>query len=232
LDSSQRLRADAAPAVASLGHTNTFVYDVRGNVTFITNALNIVSAMGYDTNTNYKVAETNALGTAQETWALYTHDQNGYQTKIVSSPNHTNSFTHDAIGNPLTQTDPLGNVTANGYDGFGNLTNTIQLDSQSNVVAQSFSHYLDSRLVATLDANLQTNATFAYDSLGNLTSTTDANNVTRSFTYDANGNQTSSYFLRAACGLIPSSQVTQALSSFRAASGVALAHAPRKRHAA
>jgi len=176
-----------------LGHTNSFVYDLRGNVTFITNALQSVAAMGYD-DLNQQTAETNALGTAQETWSLYTYDPSGYQTQVVTSPDHTNSFSYDDYGNLLTQTDALGNSTTNGFDEFGNLTTTVQLDSNNGVVAKSSSTYLDGHLVETRNASDQVMATFGYDSMGNLTSTTDANGVSRGFTYDANGNQTSSYY--------------------------------------
>lgn len=48
--------------------------------------------------------------------------------------------------------------------------------------------------MATLNANNQTNATFAYDDFGNLTNSTDANGFARGFSYDANGNQTGSTY--------------------------------------
>lgn len=182
--------------VDRLGNTNSYAYDLRGNVTFTTNAMGIVTAMGYgDPNfTSTETAVTNALGTAQMTWTLYLPDEAGRQTNVVSSPNHTNSFRYDQYGNLLWQRDPVGNVTTNGYDGFGNLTNTVQLDANGTPIGGSSSVYEDSHLVETRNFNGVLTASFEYDPSGNLTNTTDANGVSRRFAYDANGNQTESSY--------------------------------------
>ncbi len=177
------------------GGTNTYVYDLRGNVTFITNALGVITRMQYD-DKNQKTNEVNTLGTPQETWRLAYYDHRGYQTNIITSPDHTNSFRYDDYGNLLWHRDPVGNITTNGYDGSGNLINTAQLNSNNEPVAWTSSIYDgNGHLVATLNANNKTNASFIYDNSGNLTDTTDANGVTRHFGYDANGNQTNSWYV-------------------------------------
>jgi len=147
--------------------------------------------MAYDDN-NYKIAETNALGTATETRTLYGYDAQGHQTSLVNSLGRTNSMSYDSLGNLLTHSDPLGNISTNGYDPAGNLTTSVQFDAQGHIVAQSFSTYVNNQLVESRNASNQVTATFGYDGNGNLTSTTDANGFTRYFGYDANGNQTSS----------------------------------------
>jgi RHS repeat-associated protein len=172
-----------------LTNKTSYVYDTQGNVTFITNALNQVTTATYDPVTNLKLAETNAYGTASATWTTNAYDENGFLTKTVDAL-HTNTFLYSSTGDLLSQADSMGNITSNLYDGLGNLTNSIQMDSQDHVLEQSFSIYDGSNLlVATLDANGRTNAGFAYDSTGNLCNSTDANGLTRSFTYDGNGNQ-------------------------------------------
>lgn len=180
-----------------LGNTNTFVYDTTGNVIFVTNSVNVVTATGYG-DSRFPTAETavtNALGlTSQQTWTLYTYDQYGYKTNVVTSPDHTNSFRYDAFGNLLWQRDPVGNVTTNGYDGFGNLTNTVQLDASGIPIGGSSTVYENGLLKETRDFNGNLTASFKYDPSGNLTNTTDANNVSRRFRYDANGNQTESTY--------------------------------------
>ena len=178
-----------------LQHTNSYVYNLNGNVIWATNALGQVTAATYNdlNNVNLETAVTNAYGTAQATWTLYSYDSAGNQTNVVSM-GHTNSFEYDGNGNLLTQVDPLGNVTRNLYDSSGNLTNTVQYDANNNPLTQSSSSYDNGKLSQTLNANGQPTATFGYDGYGNLTSTTDANGFTRSFGYDDNGNQTSSSY--------------------------------------
>jgi RHS repeat-associated protein len=176
------------------GNKSTYVYDTRGNVTWITNALTEVSRFNYDDNGN-KIAETNAFGTTSMTWMLSTYDEFGNQTHSVDSLNRTNSFAYDSYGNLLSQMDPLGNTTTNGYDAAGNLTITVQLDAQGNVVEKSSSVYSNGQLIQTLNANNQVTASFGFDSSGNLTSTTDSRNFTRNFGYDLDGYQTNSSYV-------------------------------------
>jgi RHS repeat-associated protein len=181
--------------VDRLGNTNSYVYDLRGNVIWQTNALGQITASTYGdaNNPTLETAVTNAYGTAVATWTLYAYDQSGNQTNVVSM-GHTNSFSYDDSGHLLSQVDPLGNVTSNLYDDFGNLTNTTQYDANNNPVTQSSSVYANGYLTKTLDANNQITATFIYDGSGNLTNITDANGLSRNFAYDANGNQTNSSY--------------------------------------
>jgi RHS repeat-associated protein len=181
--------------VDRLGNTNSYVYDLQGNVIWQTNALGQVTATTYSDSNNptLKTAETNAYGTAQATWTLYAYDSKGNQTNMVFM-GHTNLFAYDGSGNLLTQVDPLGNFTQNLYDDAGNLTNSAQYDANSHLVTQSSSIYVNGKLVQTLDANGNTIASFGYDQFGNLTNTTDANGFARGFVYDADGNQTGSSY--------------------------------------
>jgi RHS repeat-associated protein len=150
--------------------------------------------MQYDEK-NQKTAETNGFGTARATWTLYDYDDKGNQTNVVSTLNRTNSFTYDDFGNLLTHTDPLGNVTSNLYDEAGNLTNNVVRGTNGLIVEQSFSIYEDGHLKETQNANHEVTARFYYDAFGNLTNTVDANNFSRKFTYDEDGNQTGSSYV-------------------------------------
>src|SRR5204862_2667197 len=71
--------------VDRLGYTNSYLYDVRGNIIWTTNALKEVTRMAYDDpfNPDLKTAETNAFGTSQQTGKLYGYDSYGNKTKIV-----------------------------------------------------------------------------------------------------------------------------------------------------
>lgn len=181
--------------VDRLGNTNSYVYDLQGNVIWQTNALGQVTASTYGdaNNPTLETAVTNAYGTAVATWALYAYDSDGNPTNVVSM-GHTNSSAYNGNGNLVSQIDPLGNVTSNLYDEMGNLTNTTLYDANNNPINQSSPVYTNGYLAKTLNANSQVTGTFVYDNSGNLTNTTDANGFTRSFAYDANGNQTNSSY--------------------------------------
>ncbi len=167
-----------------LGHTNTYVYDLHGNVTAQTNALGQFTLETYDESTHV----TSVTDSLNHT-TFYAYDSYGNRTQVVDPLGHTNFFGYDSPQNLTGQTDPVGNVITNLYDTTGNLTNTARLDSQGNLVEQSFSIYNGSQLTETLNASNQVTASFGYDpSSGYLTSSTDAKGFTRNFAYDANGN--------------------------------------------
>ena len=175
-----------------LGHANTYVYDLRGNVIIQTNALNEVSTMAYDENNN-KTNEVTYLG-----------DQ----------PYATNSYTYDlGLNAMLSSTDPLGHRSVFAYDGFGNLTNSIDANghgttnvydtSTGNLVSTTDAlgnttqnTYQNGLLASSEDAMGITTENF-YDGSDNLTGTAtydSGNSVlsTNTFTYDSNGNRLTS----------------------------------------
>ncbi len=92
--------------------------------------------------------------------------------------------TYDEIGNLLTDTDALGNITTYTYEPGFNQIETIT-DPEGNVT--TFSHDANGNLVNTTDA-LGNVTTMAYDIKGLLLTSTDANGSTIQYQYDANGN--------------------------------------------
>jgi RHS repeat-associated protein len=189
-------------------YTTSYRYDLRGNVKAITNAISQVTLMDYDDKNN-KIAETNAFGTAFQTWTTNAYDTNGNVIVTVDAL-HTNRFVYDITGNPVGQTDPLGNVTTNLFDGSGNLTNVIRMDSANHIVDQTFSTYSSGKLVEMRNGSNQITASLSYDSSGNLSGTTNANGFANTFSYDANGNQTTNTYVGAGPnGNVTLSNITQ-----------------------
>lgn len=176
-------------------HT-THVFDERGNVTATIDALGHTTSRTYDYNNNV-ASESDELNHT----TAHTYDNRGLVLSTIDPLGHTNSITYDSTyGQPITVTDPLGNVTTNVYDSAGNLTATMRLDPQGNIIEQSSSAYRGSLLTATFNANGDTTGTFSYDSYGSLTASTDARNFSHNFTYDENGNQTNSTYTWAGPG--------------------------------
>jgi len=92
--------------------------------------------------------------------------------KSVEDPRRKKT-TNEYVDGLLKRTvDATGNITEFDYL-FGQLIGTRQIDDQGRSVSESY---------------------FGYDFAGRLTSSTDANNVTRRFVYDEVGNQTLSYY--------------------------------------
>jgi YD repeat-containing protein len=194
-DSARRVltQTDALSRQTTLAYssTATTVTDPKGNVTVQNYADGELTSM------------TKGSGSPQAATWTYTYDQNTLGLATVSDAlNHATGYTYDAAGNLLTRTDALNHVTTNTYD-------TSQSNTHNNVLTAQ-----DPKGVTTTytyDANnvnrLSTSAplvgstpavsqktTFHYDDAshpGDVTSLTDPNAKTTTFTYDANGDRTS-----------------------------------------
>jgi len=172
------------------GRPTTHTFDSRGNITMTIDALNQVTRRGYDTNNNVTF-EADALGNTNR----YAYDARGNRTAVTNALGQFTLFTYDTNNQLRTVTDALGNTTENRYDSSGNLTNSIQRDSHSNVVDQTFSSYVNGQLVQTRNGSNQLTSSFLYDAAGNLTNAADANQFNRAFRYDGNGNQTNTSYV-------------------------------------
>jgi len=182
--------------VDRLNHTNTFVYDLNGNIIAQTNALGQVTTMDYDANNN-KTTNTVFLN-GQPLITSYIYDPSTQLLSGSTDPlGHTNGFTYDGFGNVLTSADALGHGTVNAYDNYGNLTNTT--DALQNPTVNFYDG--NSLLTGSRDA-VGTVTTNYYDTFGNLTASATINLQpstilsSNSFAYDANGNRTNSTIWR------------------------------------
>jgi RHS repeat-associated protein len=136
-------------------------------------------------------------GSQIQTW---TYDNQLNVTSKTDALNHVNSYTYDANGNRLTETDPTGTVTYT-YNGFAEvLTRTDQMnfvttnvyDAQGNLQSMtdalnnttSFTYNARGQMLTATDARGKI-TTFTYDTVGNLTQRRDANSIITFFFYDA-----------------------------------------------
>jgi len=109
----------------------------------------------------------------------YTYDANGNRLSETDSLG-TATFTYNGLAEVLTATDKLSGVTTNTYDSRGNLLTTR--DALNNTT--TFTNNTRGQMLTATDARGKV-TTFTYDTVGNLTQSKDANNITTFYFYDA-----------------------------------------------
>ena len=154
-----------------------------GDVTSITDPTGAVWSYTYDAYGN-RIKRVDPLGNTTTT----TFDSLGRPTATVSPKgnvqgadpaNFTTSYTYNAFGDVLTQTDPLGDKTVNTYDAGRNLISTKDPDGHTT----SYAYNADNELTSITRANGSVTG-YGYDGDGNRTSWTDPNGNITSYTYD------------------------------------------------
>jgi RHS repeat-associated protein len=170
----------------------TMVYDSYGMLLSSTDPLGDTTTNVYNANHSL-VSVTDPLGHVY----TYTYDQNGNKNSstypaTATSTNTTSYFAYNQYSEQTSTTDELGNVRTYNYDANYNPQNVID---GIGVVA-SFVFNANSMLqagAAGYDLTVQPAmaSQYAYDSNGNLASSTDALGRTTSYTYDWLGHKLS-----------------------------------------
>jgi RHS repeat-associated protein len=159
---------------------------VSATQTDVTDALNRVTKYFFRrVQARYVVHRVEGLcscGGAQiQTWNYNDQVNVASQTNAL---NNVTSYTYDANGNQLTETDATGTVTYS-YNSFGQvLTRTNQING---VTTNTYN--AQGNLLTTTDP-LNKTTTFAYDYRGQMLTTTDARNNVTTFTWDGSGRLT------------------------------------------
>ena len=162
------------------GGTETNSYDNAGRLTSITNALGQITDLAYD---------------AVDNLVSITKPDPAIPGPLIPFA----FFTHDVIGNVLTETDALGNVTTYAHDGDFRVTDI------TNALGQITSlQYAPFSQVAEINDNGGFISTAAHDTLGRTTSATNSNGGVTAYAHDkldrvttvtdANGNVTTNAY--------------------------------------
>jgi len=122
-----------------------------------------------------------------------TYDANGNQLTYTDGLHRQTIATYNSLNEPLTVKDPSGVTTTRTYDGSGNLlTISRPLNSNTNQVVTY--HYDDAGHPGDVTSITEPNGhttTFTYDSQGDLASVTDPLGDKTTFVYDVLGERTS-----------------------------------------
>lgn len=189
--------------------TTDYAYDsVTGKVNQITDPLNNISTMDYDSSGNL-LSHSRPIGQIVNTYYTnglletstdadgvqtdFVYDNNGYLSKVTihnSDPIIETIFTYDDRGNRTSITDPNGITTNFGYDSLDRLTSTT--GALGNLV--QFDYDNNSNLIQITDAK-STVTKFEYDAFNRLVTRSDgfgtSIEASTMYTYDLMGYVTS-----------------------------------------
>ena len=161
------------------GAIESFTYDARGRRLSATDARGNVTTLVYNVRGNLE-SITNAAGIT----ARYFYDNAGNNTEIVEANGtpeaRTTTFSYDAQGRVILQTDPSGTATHYSYDAEGNpVAETTEFDRETLLTYDPLG-----RIATVSNPDLGT-YTYGYDENGNAKEIVDPLGGTIRYRYDA-----------------------------------------------
>ena len=193
-----------------LGNVTNFGYDGAGNLTSQTDATGTVTSYTYDGNgnrTSQSVTRTLPGGTQQTLNTSYTYDGNGRLLKTTYPDNSTSQTAYNTLGQQATTTDALGRQTSYQYNPDGHVIQTTYPDNTTEQstydnngnrtrfidrtsVFTTYTYDALNRITQTQDISSRTLSTTAYDAIGEVLTSTDANGNATQYSYDGAGRRT------------------------------------------
>jgi len=152
--------------------TTTFAYDILGRTTLLTNPDGSTVHSSYNGNVTTVTDETN------HSWQR-TSDAFGRLVNVTEPGNLVSTYTYNESGN-------LVGVTQNGISGETPRTRSFTYDSLSRLICASSPENSQNDCPMSATTALPSGVSgYSYDPNGNLSSKTDARNVTTTYAYDA-----------------------------------------------
>lgn len=181
---------------AETQHKKLYTYDVRNNLTSVTEYNN---GQTYVTSYSYTpLSKLSRITDANGNIRNFSYRSDGklvYQEDPHASTDTTYTtyiYTHDALGNLLTKSGPLGSISYS-YDKLNRPTSRVVSDTANgtSTLSISYSGCANSYMSPCVVNRGTSSTTYAYDQSGRLLSDSlsiDGRVFTRSYTYDSLGN--------------------------------------------
>jgi YD repeat-containing protein len=181
---------------AETQHKKSYTYDARNNLTSVTEYNN---GQTYVTSYSYTpLSKLSRITDANGNIRNFSYRSDGklaYQEDPHTSTDTTYTtytYTHDALGNLLTKSGPLGSISYS-YDKLNRPTSRVVSDTANgtSTLSISYSGCTNSYMSPCVVNRGTSSTTYAYDQSGRLLSDTlsiDGRVFTRSYTYDSLGN--------------------------------------------
>ncbi|WP_409497189.1 RHS repeat-associated core domain-containing protein [Amycolatopsis sp. cmx-11-12] len=194
---------DVVKTTDAVGGTVTASYDTPGGGAYVGHPLRVTDQAGVQTQATYDQLGRQLTSTLMERYPVqktltttYSYARGGlsplgpWLTSVTSPGKVTTAFAHNALGQRVSMTDAVGNVTRFDYDVAGHVRNSTLADGTS--VATEHDVAGNPTRVQYRDAKQKVLATTtaSFDKAGHPLSVTDARDRTRTFGYDALGRLT------------------------------------------
>jgi|GEM_PF-1290312 len=166
--------------------TVSFTYDNRDRLKTETDVFGHVVEYGYDANSDRNLLKLD--GTSYSTYAFDNVD------RLTSITNTSDSsvigFGYDNADRLTSRTYPNGVNTTYEYDGMSRLTRLKDVSAAETLFDRQYSYNTANQISQIVEPD--TSRTFGYDNVDRLTSVADTLNGNESYAFDAVGNRTSS----------------------------------------
>lgn len=170
----------------------TYTYDALGRLTKAIESGGVVKTYGYDIGGN-RTSFTLAVNNTTQINTTYLYDTLSRLTTVKEGGTTQVSYTYDPNGNRASMTEGNGISTTYTYN-LANLVTSLTNKNGSTVRSSyAYTYYLDGNQKSKADNTGKTTA-YAYDGLGRLVSESESgpsNAKTYAYTYDARGNRSS-----------------------------------------
>jgi RHS repeat-associated protein len=180
-NASLRRLIDTSP----VGRTTTQFFDANNNLTQIQRPGITTINFTYDANGRLSTITQGARVTTNTYFG--SGATKGYLATIQNALNQTTSFTADAVGRTLTQTEPDGAVIGFGYDANSNLTSVTPPGKPEHIQTYTATNELESYEPPVLDDVPNPETTYTYNAERKLTGTIRPDGVSLTRSYDSAG---------------------------------------------
>ena len=170
----------------SIGTVQTLTYDSDGNLTVMTDGNGNTTSYTYDSEgkcSGVTVKRTEPDGTVKEYTSIYSYDNAGNITAVISNTGEVTSYEYDFRNNRTAAIAPDGKRTEYTYDSQDNLIMAAYPDGTT----EHFTYDLNGNNTSAT-SRMGITVTMTYDKLNRLLKKIYANGTEESYSYDENGN--------------------------------------------